>query len=155
MRRRTGLFSMGLVLLISLIAMPALGFNDAGQADRFQGEVSEESVSGNAYSVQIFFSTGGKQTDCYAFKEDGTFYSNRGLEGTWTESGARWSAEAMSGGGEEIDLNGISPQYLLIGVGASSQDYSFFFFGQRSRCGTAPSFDALPGESYKDASKSQ
>ena len=151
MRRIHGFISVSLVIFVILLAMPALAFDSGGLADRFNAEVTEESVLGKSYPVVVFFSTGGVSQDCFTFEEDGTFYSTRGLEGTWTEEGHIWSADTLFAGCEEIDLEGISVSSLLVGRGTSAEGYTFFLFGRAGECVEDPV--EVQGNTYMDLAK--
>ena len=152
MRRMPKYFIVSVVILTVLMAMPALAIDRFGLADRLQEEVTQESVAGKSYNVVTVFSTGGVGKDCYVFTMDGAFFSTRGLEGTWTERGPRWSVDALFGGVEVIEIGGLSFGPAIIGRGESiTNDYTFFIVGPEANC--AAGSVGEQGNTYEDIAR--
>lgn len=85
-------------------------------------------VSGMQYKVLRVTPSGAiGGVDCFVFDdEENHFYSDSGLDGSWTEGekGPSWQVEAMNGD-DEYRLGGISVGALIVGVEVSIDALSY------------------------------
>jgi len=71
------------------------------------------------------------------FEANGTFWSTRGLLGTWSAQGLRWTAGAIYNDFEVLEFSGIDVRTLLVGQGESiTGEYTVRYVGLKDDCST-------------------
>jgi len=95
-------------------------------------------VSGNSYDVTVAVSGGTSFPDTYTFGEDGTFTSEVGGTGTWsnvaTVGGIQlWTAGFVGEGDVVVTFAGIQFSRFLVATGSNTEGTAYKVTGKESR----------------------